>query len=160
MTQEAIDLLTSIDRTLKILVGLVSPLVQQAKAAAPKSVASDRDLDSKYGDPLLKFQPRDWAGPSFKGRPFSACPPDLLEMVAETLDYFAGQAEAKNELTNTGKPVAPYKRADAARARGWAKRIREGRAPGPRADEAPSGVQSVPSGWTAEGSFADDDIPF
>ncbi len=41
----------------------------------------------------------------------------LLDLVAETFDYFAGQAEAKDERTDKGKPVAEYKRADAARAR-------------------------------------------
>jgi hypothetical protein len=50
-------------------------------------------------------------------------------MVAERLDYFAGQAEASGELATNGKPAAQYKRLDAARARGWAKRNREGHLP-------------------------------
>lgn len=126
MSQEAIDLLSSIDRTLKALLAIVQPLVVQVRAAQPKPVASDRDLDGKYGDPVLKFKPRDWTGAPFTGRRFSECPPALLEMVAETCDYFAQQAEQKNERTNNGKPVADFKRADAARARGWAKRMRDG----------------------------------
>ena len=155
MAQEAIDLLISIDRTLKILAGLISPLVQQAKAAQPKAIASDHDLDSKYGDPIVKFMPRDWADAPFKGYHFSECPAELLDLLAETLDYFAGQSEAKNELTNAGKPVAPYKRADAARARGWAKRVRNGggRAASAQVDgTAPSDADA----WAA----GDDDIPF
>jgi hypothetical protein len=113
---EVIGLLRSIDASLK-------QLVQQQRAP---EIASDRDLDGKYGDPEVKFMPRDWAGPSYKGRRFSECPADLLDMIAETFDYFARKAEATNETTDRGKPVSQYKRADAARARGWAKRIRAG----------------------------------
>lgn len=116
---DAIELLRSIDASLKLL-------VRQQVATAPKAVASDRDLDGAHGDPELRFNPRDWTGPSFKGRRFSECPPELLEMVAETFDFFAKQADAKDERTSNDKPVADYKRADAARARGWAKRMRDG----------------------------------
>lgn len=118
--QEAIDLLKSIDASLKLL-------VRQQVAGAPKPVATDRDLDSKWGDPELKFSPRDWAGPSFKGRRFSECPADLLDMIAESCEFFARQADAKNERTDKGKPVADYRRTDAMRARGWAQRIRQGK---------------------------------
>lgn len=117
---EAIELLRSIDASLK-------QLVAQTRQAQPKPVASDRDLDGPHGDQLIRFMPRDWTGPSFKGRRMSECPPELLDMVAETLDYFAEQAEKNDERTDAGKPTAPYKRADAARARGWSKRIREGK---------------------------------
>lgn len=90
-------------------------------------IAPDRDLDSQYGNPEVKFMPRDWTGRSYKGRKMSDCPPELLDMLAETFEYFAGKAEEAGEVTSGGKPVAPYKRKDAARARGWAKRIRSGR---------------------------------
>lgn len=117
----AIEILESIESLLK-------QFVTQARAAQPKPVASDRDLDGKYGDPKLNFIPRDWTGPhSYKGRRFSECPADLLDMVASTFDYFAQQAEKTDERANNGKPVADYKRADAARARGWAKRMRDGK---------------------------------
>ena len=113
----ALELLTSIDASLKALVA------QGRKATAPTSlVASDADLDGKYGDPELRFLPRDWTGESFKGRRFSECPADLLMLVASAYDYFADKAELANEKTSNGKPVAPFKRADAARARGWAVR--------------------------------------
>lgn len=118
-TERVIALLESIDRSLK-------QLLARQQGSAPQAVASDRDLDSKWGDPELKFNPRDWTGASFKGRKFSECPPELLDRVAETFDYFARKAEEKNERTDKGKPVADYKRADAARARGWAKRMRDG----------------------------------
>lgn len=127
MDLEAIEILKSIDATLKSMLALAQQRTQQARAAAPKVVATDRDLDGKYGDPVVKFMPRDWTGPNFKTRKFSECPPDLLDMLAETFEFFARQSDDKNERTDKGKPVGDYKRADAARARGWAKRIREGR---------------------------------
>lgn len=117
-SSDAIDLLRSIDASLKQLLRVMA--VQQ-----PKEIADARDLDSKYGDPVVHFSPRDWTGPSFKGRFMSECPPEFLDVLAETLDYFARKAEETNEEYK-GKPVAPYKRKDAARARGWAKRKREG----------------------------------
>ena len=139
MSDRAIQLLESIDASLKLLVG-------QQRAAQPKPIASDRDLDGKYGDPVLKFMPRDWTGPPFKGRAFSECPPDLLDLVAETFDYFAKKADETNERTNAGKPVADYKRADAARARGWAQRIRNGR----HVQRHATAPAAVPSGWDEE----------
>lgn len=136
-SERVVALLESIDASLK-------QLLKQQRAAEPKSVASDRDLDGKYGDPVLKFMPRDWTGPSFKGRHFSECPPDLLDLVADSLDYFARQADEKDERANNGKPVADYKRADAARARGWAKRMRDGKHM-PRHDSSP--VAAGTDGW-------------
>lgn len=119
-TEETLALLRSIDASLKLLVA-------QKRAEQPKPVASDRDLDGQYGNPQVKFMPRDWTGASFKGRKFSDCPAELLDMFADTFDWFAQQAEQKGEMTDRGKPVADYKRQDAARARGWAKRIRDGK---------------------------------
>lgn len=108
----------------------IAVAVEKLAAAVPSgsgAIAPDRDLDSKYGDPELRFNVRDWTGPSYKGRRFSECPPELLDMVAETLEYFARKSEETGETTSKGKPVAPYQRSDAARARGWAVRIRSGR---------------------------------
>lgn len=118
-SEESLALLSSIDASLKLL-------VKQQVAAAPKVIATDRQLDGQYGDPLVKFNPRDWTGDSFKGRHMSECPAAFLELLAETFDYFARTADEKHETTNNGKPVGDYKRLDAAKARGWAKRVREG----------------------------------
>lgn len=138
-----IALLESIDGSLK-------QLLKQQRASEPKPVASDRDLDGKWGNPVLKFMPRDWTGPTFKGRTFSECPADLLDLVAGTFDYFAQQAEQKNERANNGKPKAEYNRADAARARGWAKRIRDGKhmqTTEPIASASGSGWDGDEDGW-------------
>lgn len=149
MSEEALALLRSIDASLK-------QLLNQRRVAQPKAIASDRDLDSKWGDPQLMFMPRDWTGASFKGRRFSECPAALLDLVAEAFEYFATKAEAKNERTNKGKPVADYKRADAARARGWAKRIRDGRhMNGAEAATGTNGHGS-PAGWSETGDGVDD----
>lgn len=121
-SDEAIELLRSIDNSLK-------QMLKIRTANAPKPIASDRDLDGQYGDPVLKFMPRDWTGPSFKNAKYSQCPAALLDLVADSLEWFGKQADEKDERTTNGKPVGDYKRADAARARGWAKRIRENRVP-------------------------------
>ncbi len=90
--------------------------------AAPSSeaVASDVDLDSQYGNPTVKFNPRDWTGTSCKGLTYADCPADFLDILASTLEFFAN----KNAADDPKK--AGYERKDAARARGWAKRLRSG----------------------------------
>jgi hypothetical protein len=130
MAEDTLAVLKSIDLSLRTLV-----LIAQEKATNPhagpsapaprQTVASDTDLDGQYGNPVVKAKsPRDWTGEPMLGRKFSECPPEYLELVAERLDYFAEQSEAKNELASNGKPKAYYSRLDAARARGWAARIR------------------------------------
>lgn len=120
---EVLLVLKSIDASLKELVAIA----RARRGTAASNVATDRDLDSTYGDPVVKFDPRDWQGESCKGLKFSQCPADFLDLIAETFDYFADKAERDNEKTDAGKPVAPYKRKDAARARGWAQRVRSGK---------------------------------
>lgn len=141
--------------TLALLRSIDSSLKQIARAlvkAAPAEIADDADLDSQYGDPVLKFKPKDWTGDDYKGCHFSECPPDLLDQVASSLDYFAKKAEEAGETTSAGKPVAPYKRKDAARARGWAKR---NRLQGPRRPElAPEGDGN--GSWPGDGFGGDD----
>jgi hypothetical protein len=130
--------------------------------------ANDRDLDSKWGDPDVKFHPRDWKGEACKGRRMSECPPEFLDLLAGTFDYFAKKADETGETTNAGKPVAPYKRKDAARARGWAHRIRGGWRP-ETVDEPAAGSLAEGFGDPAEPSGFDvsgfeevdaDSIPF
>jgi hypothetical protein len=159
-SDQVVELLRSIDASLK---GLRADLARQQAPAA----ADDRDLDGQYGDPILRFNPRDWTGHSFKGSKFSECPADLLDMVAETLDYFARKAEESGELANNGKPVAPYKRKDAARARGWAARIRGGyrvnRSTGELTEPGNSFDDTAPDAQDfADGSEwpTDQDVPF
>lgn len=142
--QEVLDTLKSINAKL-------GTLLQLYQGSAPKEIATD--LDTQYGDPLVRAKdPRDWIGESQIGKSFSECPPEYLDLVASRLDFFAEKAEAEGTLTSTGKPVAPYNRRDAARARGWAARLRSGWTP-PAKD-----ASGFPS--DAAAPITDDDIPF
>lgn len=105
---------------LKALHGAARP-GSTSSATPPPSIATDQDLDGQYGNPTVRFDPRDWEGDSQKGKHYSDCPPGFLEMLAKTLDYFAGKNEQNGDERKAG-----FERKDAARARGWAKRIREG----------------------------------
>ena len=124
------------------------------------SVASDRDLDSQYGNPEVKAKdPRDWTGAVMKGRRFSECPPEYLELVASRLDYFADQnRELADDQQTPPENVqellkkAKYNRIDASRARGWAQRKRNGwQPPAPEPDAF---------GTTADAPLTADEIPF
>jgi len=103
-----------------------------ARQAPAPVVASDHDLDSPKGNPPAKKMPRDWSGPDFKGKKLSECPPELLDMLAERQDYFAEQEDLKKEVDAHGGPKSKWSRLDAARMRGWAKRIRAGWKPAAR----------------------------
>lgn len=119
---EILEVLKSIDASLKALVGKAP--AAQAPATNGPTVASDRDLDSQYGDPEVKAKdPRDWTGPTMRGRKFSQCPPEYLDMVAERLDYFCSTNPG---ATEDDQKKLKYQRLDASRARGWAKRLRAG----------------------------------
>ena len=151
---EAVDLLRSIDTSLKaILAGLRQGATT---AAAPTSapvadaghVASDYDLNGPYGDPEVKAKsPRDWTGPSMQGKHFSECPAEYLDLVADRLLYFAAQNAADTDPEAQKK--ARYNRLDAGRAKGWAIRIRAGYTPTPKAEAEP-----------VADAFADSDVPF
>ena len=136
-TADAVTLLRALNETATaILTELRQARATQGSAAGP-TVASDANLDGKYGNPTVTFDPRDWRGVTCKGLGFSECPPEFLDMLAETYDYFAGKAAAADERTSKGKPIADYKRKDAARARGWAARIRAGKGPSLAEEEPP-----------------------
>jgi len=126
--QDVVDVLRSIDGHLQRMAAMLTHIMNAIPVQT--IVASDADLDGQWGDPVIHAKdPRDWSGESQLGKPFSECPPEYLDLVAARLDYFAERAEAEGTLTSTGKPVAPYNRKDAARARGWAVRLRNGWAP-------------------------------
>lgn len=160
--QDVIDTLKSIDAGIKALCAHFGALTAGQRATAQSAtsiaghaiqqIASDRDLDGQYGDPEVRYDPRDWTGDSFVGCPLSECSPEYLDVLAESLDSYAEWADGEGKTTSRGKPVGPYKRKDASRARGWAKRLRAGWKPPVREDEA------FPS--DAAAPLTDDDIPF
>lgn len=122
-SEETLALLRSIDASLKALVARQAPAT--AAPSAPGGLASDRDLDGPYGDPEIKAKdPRDWTGAPMLGRKFSQCPAEYLELLAERFDHFVGKNAAGTE---DEQKKARYQKLDAARARGWAARIRAGK---------------------------------
>ncbi len=120
--EDSLRLLTRIAEGIDKLVAIT----QKNPANAGGAIATDQDLDSRWGDEEVRFTPRDWAGAPMKGKKMSQCPPEFLDLLADAFDYFARQAEEKHEMTESGKPVAAFKKKSAARARGWALRLRTG----------------------------------
>lgn len=144
--QDVIDSLRSIDASLKLLVAHFGcgPRAAAPSTSTVPAIAPDSDLDGQWGNPVVKAKdPKDWTGESQLGKPFSECPPDYLDLVASRLDYFADKAEAEGAVTSAGKPVAPYNRRDASRARGWAKRLRAGWKPEPVDETADVTVDDI-----------------
>ena len=146
-----------VTRLARIEAQVSRPMAQATSASGGGEVASGRDLEGDYGDPIVKRDPKRWTGPSEAGRRMSECSSAFLECVAEFNDWCAGQAEDKNEMTNGGKPRAPYLRKDAARARGHAERNR-GKAFAPKAQEPAAGGDAA-GNYPAD-TFDDSEIPF
>lgn len=110
---ETLAKLASIDATLKAILMVLS------QGRATTTDAPSVNLDDARGNPKLRFLPRDWSGSGeFKGMLFSECPPDLLDLVADSLDYFATKQEDATKKR--------YDQLDRDRARGWAARKRAG----------------------------------
>ena len=81
--------------------------------------APDADLDSQWGNPVIKAKsPRDWAGEPMTGRRFSECPPEYLDLLDARFEFFNGR--------ETDEKKRGYNTRDAARAHGWAARLRAG----------------------------------
>ena len=108
-------------------------------AQSGPAVASDAELDSQWGDPTVRKDPKKWPngapydGPRFEGQHYSQATPEYLEALAGFLQWSAD----KDEKTATDPGTEPetaakkckyagYARKDAARALGWARRMREG----------------------------------
>lgn len=128
-------------------------------------IADDRELDSQYGNPEVRFDPKRWTGASYKGRKYSECPSDFLETLASFLDWSAGKDEASGDPELVKK--AGYRRRDSSRARGWARR-NAGKTPAPARG---SGLDGIPdtgddeppptfTGETGAGGDDGDGIPF
>lgn len=157
-SNEAANALISIDRTLK---EILREIQQRGSAGgAAVDVADDRDLDGKYGDPQVKFLPRDWHGDDFKGCNFSTCPAELLDLLAAAYDYFARKNDESGATDSKGRPKSHWDRKSAALARGWAKRIRGGWKP-PQMAADDNGDFDTPGFYEgAQPEITADDIPF
>lgn len=131
-----------------------------ARLSVEGEVAPDRDLDSSYGNPVIKYMPKPKYWPAdrqdFTSHRFSETTPDFLDAMAKYLDacaYMAGR-----EPDEKSQKSASYKRKDAARARGWAKRLREGW--GGAAPAASDGGDFDPYGAPQTSEYDDMDVPF
>ncbi len=111
--------LEAIERRIDNMLAMITQLLAHAQPKVDPSL-----IEGQYGDPELKFRVTRWHGEDYKGRHFSECPPDLLDLIADSLEYFAKKAEENGETTSSGKAVAPFKRKDAERARAWAAKKR------------------------------------
>lgn len=147
-------------RALKARVDLLEAKLEGKAGSASSgtgggAIASDEDLDSEWGDPVVKKDPKRWldkGGASYAGCQYSQCPSDYLKQLASLFDWMADQDESKgktytNKRTGKEEPTAPFNRKAAARARGWARRN--------------EGKTAKPAGTFDPGpSDADDSIPF
>lgn len=121
-----------LDRILALLEARPAPTTAAPQRAA---AADDADLDSQYGNPEVKRDPPLWTKNN-PGRSVAPChmsdgPAEWLDAVAAFYDWQASQDETQGK-TYTNKrgedvPTASFKRRDAARARGWAARVRAGK---------------------------------
>lgn len=152
MTSYESESLSILRQILAALQGGARPSIPQPPESV--AIADDRDLDSQWGDEEVRVTPRDWTGEPMKGRRMSECPPAFLDLLADTLDYFARKNAAANAVTSSGKPKADFDLKAAARARGWARRLRNGW----QAASFDASSMPMADGFALEG--ADDDIPF
>lgn len=164
--------LTSIEKTIENAAKR-SVAASNVKQSTDGAVADDRDLDGQYGDPEIRFDPREkyWSGASYIGQRFSQCPPDYLLATAKYLDACAFMKRKDGDDRKAG-----FNEKDAARARGWALRngnavsvghAHQAHAKRAPANRPPSYTPNVGGGFGSEsidaeptGGFVDDDIPF
>jgi len=145
------DRLDRIERKLDTLLAAMKTNGGGARAASGASAGGggggaagsdlDVDIDGPRGDPEVRFMPRRWSGPDYKGQKFSSCDPDFLDTLAEAFEWFAQRDDESNAVDKNGGPKSKWGRLDAARARAWATRLRGG-AP---ASAAPRGGASTAS---------------
>lgn len=144
-----------------------APASGEQKSGAVKSglVATDADLDSQNGDPTIRKDPssRYWTGQSYVGAHMSACPAEYLDALAK---YYDACAHMAHKTMHDGSETDPkkleykqkdikYKPVDAGRARGWAKRMRDGLVTRPAEVAAPSAKPAA-----TDYDFNDDNMPF
>ena len=125
-------------------------LLIEARNAGP--LATDADVDGDQGDPIVKFDPAGFRGPSEKGKKLSRCSVAFLDALAVALDNIAAKDRAEKKEFR-GKPAWVYSARTAARARRWAYRKRRGWAP-PEEAKPVIGAGGKPLGTTRPNPFA------
>jgi len=77
-------------------------------------------------NPTVRQDPPRWKGPAMQGRRFATCTPAYLRQLASYIDWCADRDDEVGACTGSGKPRAPFLRADAELARLWADRLTAG----------------------------------
>ena len=116
---------------------------------------SDADLDKPRGNIKVGFDPRNWRGPSHKGKRASDCSPEFLEAYAEALLWMSEHPKPDADPKKAG-----FNRTDSARARSWARRLRQAKAaPAPIAEHLLAAAADLASAAAATpaGLFDDED---
>lgn len=123
--------------TMEEKIDLILRLLQDrptvAVASTSVAVADAADLDSGFGDPEIKMSipAFRWPGEQHKGKRMSQTgDAAYLLALATQLEWSASKDDADGKVwtsTKTGevKPAGDFNRRDAARARGWAQRIKD-----------------------------------
>lgn len=102
--------------------------------------ASDEDLDGQRGDPIVRFNPKRFRGPSCIGKHYSEASPEFLDSLAEALQWMAEHPKEGDDAKKIG-----WNKSDAAKARSWSRRIRSGAVPPPPEARALAGEAEQPS---------------
>lgn len=139
----------------------------QPTGRGPGAVADDRELDSDKGNPTIRRDPKRWlasGGASFVGARYSECPADYLDEVASFCEWAASKNDRELAADDPKRKYIDYDRRDAARARGWAARIRAGKVvQTPRAESAKRMIDTGafdPDAPVDDFGASDDDLPF
>lgn len=121
-----------------------------ASGGGAGAIANDAELDGQYGDPIIKKDPSRWRGESFVGCTYSQTTPEYLDELASFKEWTA----SKNDESEAKRKYAAYDRRDAARARGWAARLRAGWKPKANGAGHPATNEDYDdTGFGEEGAF-------
>lgn len=132
-------------------------LLIEARAAGP--IASDADVDGERGNPVAKFDPKTWKGPTFRGKKYTECPADFLDHLAAALTSIAAKEDSEKKLYK-GRPASGYSRQAAARARRWAYRKRLGWTPPEAAASALSEASAASAPFGGDAPLTNGSNPF
>lgn len=162
--EEAVENLTKqMQSVLKWKNEVQAAFAGKAAAGTKGGEATESELDDKFGNPKLGFNPRDWKGSNVKGLEMSYCPPEALVLYADAKEYFGKKADENDEKDAKGRPKSHWDFKDARLARGWARRLKAGWKPAPKPAHDPTGGfggEEPPDSDPIENSEDDGSIPF
>lgn len=108
----------------------VAALEAAVEALKPVDVG---DINSEWNNFVVRRSPKNWlasGGTDYEGRRLSETTPEFCDALASFLDWRATKEAEEGKTyvkkaTGEALPVAPLTRKDAARAKAWARRLRE-----------------------------------